>query len=203
MTKLGVLVSGSGTNLQAILDATRDGVLRGVAEVVIVISNRDDAKALDRARAAGARAEVLAPRGFASRDAYDEALVARLGAHGVEIVCLAGFMRVVGPRLLAAFPGRVLNIHPALLPSFPGLHAQERAWEHGVKVSGCTVHFVDEGVDTGPIILQVAVPVRDDDDAETLRRRILVEEHRAYPEAIRLLCEGRLSRAGRRVVVKA
>ncbi len=200
--KLGVLVSGDGTNLQAILDAARGGVLRGVASVAVVVSTREHAKALERARAAGVPAEVLPSQDYATRDAYDEALAARLRAHDVGLVCLAGFMRIAGPRLLAAFPERIINIHPSLLPSFPGLHAQRQALAHGAKLSGCTVHFVDAGIDTGPIIAQAAVSVRDEDDEESLRLRILSEEHALYPMAIRLFAEGRLERRGRRVIVR-
>lgn len=197
MTKIGVLVSGAGTNLQAIVDATHSGILREVATVAVVLSSQASAGALARARSAGIAAEFVPPSAN-----YDDLLLARMNAHHVDLVCLAGFMRIVGPTFLAAFPERVLNIHPALLPSFPGLDAQRCAWEQGVKFSGATVHFVDEGVDTGPIILQAVVPVLDDDDPGRLRARILAEEHRIYPEAIRLVCQNRLTRINRRVLIR-
>jgi phosphoribosylglycinamide formyltransferase 1 len=201
---LGVLCSGSGTNLQAILEATRDGLLRGIARVAVVVADRPEARALDRARAFDppVPAVLVDPGRPVDRDALDANLCRVLREHGVEVVCLAGYLRLVGPGLLSAFPDRVLNIHPALLPCFPGLHAQRLAIEHGVRVAGCTVHLVDEGVDSGPIVAQAAVPVYDGDDEEALRRRILIEEHRIYPLAVRLLCEGRLSRRGRRVLVR-
>ena len=200
MTGVGVLVSGSGTNLQAILDAAAEGRLG--AAVRLVISNRSDALALQRARAAGVPTRVLLHTEQATREAYDDALVAALKEARVDLVALAGFMRIVTPRLLAAFPGRVLNIHPSLLPAFPGLHAQRQALSHGVKVSGCTVHFVDEGCDTGPVIAQAAVPVFDEDDEAALTARILAEEHRIYPAAIRAMAEGRVTSLGRRVQVR-
>jgi len=200
---LGVLCSGSGTNLQAILEASRDGVLRDLARVAVVICDRPEARALDRARAFDppVPAVLLDPGRPADRAALDAALCRTLRENRVDLVCLAGYLRLVGPEILAAFPDRVLNIHPALLPSFPGLDSQRRALEHGVRIAGCTVHLVDEGVDTGPIVAQAAVGVYDGDDAESLRLRILREEHRIYPLAIRLLCQGRLQRRGRRVVV--
>ena len=201
MTGLGVLVSGSGTNLQAILDAEKRGELG--AEVRLVVSNVPGVRALERAQAAGAATRVLAHRDFASREAYDEALAHCLGEARVELIALAGFMRIVTPRFLQAFPGRVLNIHPSLLPAFPGLHAQRQALEHGVKVSGCTVHFVDEGCDTGAIIAQAAVPVCEGDDEAALTARILVEEHRLYPAALRAVAEGRVRLSGRRVVIQS
>ena len=196
--RIGVLISGRGSNLQAIIDATRDGRLG--ATVAVVISNRADAFGLERARLAGIEALVLDHRGYASRSEYDAAVVAALRERGVALVCLAGFMRLLSPRFVEAFPNRILNIHPALLPSFPGLHAQRQALEHGVKVSGATVHLVDANLDAGPIVLQAAVPVLDDDTEETLSARILVEEHRLYPEAIRLVLEGGWAVDGRRFV---
>lgn len=199
---VAVLVSGSGTNLQAILDAEQAGAL-GPARVKVVISNVPGVRALERAEAAGVPTLVLPHRGYSSREAYDEALVAALRERQIELVALAGFMRIVTGRLLDAFPGRVVNIHPSLLPAFPGLHAQRQALEHGVKLAGCTVHFVDHGTDTGPILAQAAVPVRDDDTVETLTARILVEEHRIYPAAIRAIAEGRTHVHGRRVVVES
>ena len=199
---IGVLVSGSGTNLQAILDAGRENRL-GPGEVRLVVSNIAEAKALERAERAGVPTKVLPHQSSPSREAYDDALVTALRAAGVELVALAGFMRLVTPRLLDAFPLRVVNIHPSLLPAFPGLHAQKQAVGHGVKVSGCTVHFVDTGLDSGPIIAQAAVPVHDDDDAERLQQRILVEEHRLYPTVLRALAEGRVDVHGRRVVIRS
>jgi phosphoribosylglycinamide formyltransferase-1 len=197
---VGVLVSGSGTNLQAILDAQKKGEL-GDARVVTVVSNVAGVKALERAAAAGVPSEVLPHKQFASREAFDDAVVAALKSRQVELVALAGFMRIITPRMLAAFPRRIINIHPALLPAFPGVHAHQQALEYGVKMSGCTVHFVDEGTDTGPIIFQAAVPVLDGDDEAALAARVLVEEHRLYPAAIRAIAEGRVEVHGRRVRV--
>lgn len=197
---IGVLVSGSGTNLQSILDACAAGALD--ARVVCVVSNKADAYALERARSAGIPALHLDHRAHAGREAYDEALVATLREFDVELVAMAGFMRIITPVLLEAFPLAVMNIHPALLPAFPGLHAQRQALEYGAKVAGCTVHFVDPGTDTGPIIIQAAVPLLEGDSEETLSARIQKEEHRIYPEAIRLFAEGRLQVTGRRVAVR-
>lgn len=199
--RVGVLVSGRGSNLQALLDAcARPGY---PAEVVVVISDRERAAALDRARAAGVEALVVNPKDFADREAFDLALVRELTARRVGLVCTAGFMRILSSAFTRAFAGRAMNIHPSLLPAFPGLHAQRQALDHGAKVAGATVHFLDEGaVDTGPIILQASVPVHPDDTEDTLSARILAEEHRLYPEAVRLFAEGRLSVAGRRVLVK-
>ena len=168
----------------------------------LVVVNRPGVGAIARAEAAGVAVRVLPHEQHPSREAYDDVLVAALREAGVEIVALAGFMRLLTARLLWAFPGRVLNIHPSLLPAFPGLHAQRQALEYGVKVSGCTVHFVDEGLDRGPIVLQSAVPVLDEDDEAALAARILAEEHRIYPQAVRLLAEGRLVTRGRRVIVQ-
>jgi len=198
--RLGVLASGRGSNLQAILDATAAPGFP--ARVAIVVSDRERAQALDRARAHAVPVVWLNPKDFGDREAYDAALTGVLGAHGVGLVCLAGFMRILGPAFVRAWAGRVLNIHPALLPAFPGLAAQRQALEYGVKVAGATVHFVDEGVDTGPIVLQASVPVHPDDTEDSLSARILVEEHRLYPEAIRLFAEGRLTITGRRVLVR-
>ncbi len=195
---VGVLCSGAGSNLGALLAAEQRGEL-GPATVRLVIVNRAGAGASARAEAAGVPVQVLLHEGYASREAYDDAVVAALRDAGVGIVALAGFMRIVTSRLLDAFPGRVLNIHPSLLPAFPGLHAQRQALAYGVKVTGCTVHLVDEKMDHGPIVLQAAVPVLDGDDEVALTARILAEEHRAYPRALRLLAEGRLEVAGRRV----
>lgn len=195
--KIAVLASGSGSNLQAIIDEIQSGLLP--AELVLVLSDKPQAYALQRAEAAGVATKVLLPEDFASREDYDAELVRLLKASGAEAVALAGYMRLVTPVLLQAFPQRVLNIHPALLPSFPGLHGQRQAFEYGVKVAGCTVHFVDEGMDSGPIILQAPVPVLEDDDAERLAVRILEQEHIIYPLALRLLAEGKLHIEGRRV----
>jgi len=186
---LGVLISGRGSNLQAILDAIQDGRLD--ARVGVVLSNVESAPGLERARAAGVPAEVVSHQDYASREQYDEALVDRLRAHEVDVVCLAGFMRLLSPVFVRAFPGRILNVHPSLLPAFPGLHAQRQALEHGVKVTGATVHLVDEELDHGPILLQRAVPVLEGDDEESLSARILEQEHRIYPEAIALVLEGK------------
>lgn len=196
---LGVLVSGSGSNLQAILDAEARGELS--AEVRLVVSNIPGVRALERAAAAGVPWKVLSHKAFSSREAYDDALVGALKEAGVELVALAGFMRIVTPRFLQAFPGRVVNIHPSLLPAFPGLHAQRQALTAGVKESGCTVHFVDEGCDTGAIIAQAKVPVLPGDDEAALTQRILVEEHRLYPAVLRALAEGRVRVHGRDVVI--
>jgi phosphoribosylglycinamide formyltransferase 1 len=197
---VGVLVSGSGTNLQAILDAQGRDQLGG-ARVVVVISNVPGVTALGRAEAAGVPQLVLPHKQFPSREAFDTALVAALHERKVELVALAGFMRLITKTMLQAFPHRIINIHPALLPSFPGIHAHQQALAYGVKVSGCTVHFVDEGTDTGPIIMQAAVAVHDNDDEASLAERIRVQEHRLYPAVIRALAEGRVEVRGRRVRV--
>ncbi len=187
--RLGVLISGRGSNLQSIIDATRRGELD--ATIAVVVSNRPDAAGLLRAREAGLQAVCLQQRDFDSRDAYDAAVTDVLKAHGVEFVCLAGFMRMVGAPLLEAFPDRILNIHPSLLPAFPGLDAQGQALAHGVTVAGATVHFVNAELDAGVIVLQAAVPVLADDTVEALSARILVEEHKLYPKAIaRVLAHG-------------
>lgn len=197
--RIAVLASGRGSNLKAIIDAIEAGRLE--ACLPIVISDRPDAQALERARKHGAEAVFIDPRGYPDRESFDRAMLARLAEHRIELVCLAGFMRILAPAFIRAYPGRIMNIHPALLPAFPGLHAQRRALEHRVKVSGATVHFVDEGVDTGPIILQAAVPVHEDDTEETLAARILEQEHQIYPKAIQLFAEGRLVLRGRQVVI--
>jgi phosphoribosylglycinamide formyltransferase 1 len=197
---LGVLASGRGSNLQAIIDATR--VPGFPARVAVVASDRERAPALERARAAGVPTLFLDPKGFSDRAAYEAALGTALEEHGVGLVCLGGFMRILSPAFTRRFTGRILNIHPSLLPSFPGLHPQRQALEHGVRVAGATVHFVDEGVDTGPIVLQASVPVLAGDTEDSLAARILVEEHRLYPAAIRLFAEGRLRITGRQVVIE-
>ena len=196
--RLGVLISGRGSNLQAIIDAIAGGRL--AATVAIVISNRADAAGLGRARSAGIETLYLNPRDYDDRDAYDAAIAEVLRARRVDLVCLAGFMRLVGPRLLEAFPNRILNIHPSLLPSFPGLDAQRQALEHGVQVTGATVHLVTSELDGGPIVLQAAVPVAPGDSVDSLSARILLEEHRIYPEAIRIVLEGGWTIDGRRLV---
>jgi len=196
--KLGVLISGRGSNLQSIVDATRS--LRLDATVAVVISNRVDAPGLLRAREAGIEALHVSSREYPDRYDYDRTLASMLSARQVDLVCLAGFMRLVGAPLLEAFPNRVLNIHPSLLPAFPGLEAQRQALEHGVRVSGATVHMVDSELDGGPIVMQAAVPVLDDDTVETLSARILLEEHRIYPEAIRIVLAGGWSIVGRRFI---
>ena len=190
MIALGVLVSGTGTNLQAILDAIAAGTLD--ARVAVVVSNVAGAGALERAKAAGVPTAVVEHGAYADRRAFDAAVVEALRAHGVEVVVLAGFMRLLTDVLLGAFPHRVVNVHPALLPAFPGVHAQRQAIEHGVRVSGCTVHFVDGGTDTGPIIAQAAVPVLEDDDEEKLRLRILAREHELLPQVLQWISEGRV-----------
>ena len=194
---IAVLVSGSGSNLQAIIDASERGEIP--CRVGVVLSNKADAYGLVRARNHGIPTDVVDHRAFESREAFDARLVEVIRASGAELVCLAGFMRVVTPVFLRAFPHRILNIHPALLPSFPGTHGARQALRYGVRFSGCTVHFLDEGVDTGPVIVQAVVPVYEDDTEETLAARILTEEHRIYPLAIRLFFEGRLELSGRRV----
>lgn len=196
--RLAVLISGRGSNLQSIIDAIARGLLD--ATIGVVVSNRADAAGLIRAREAGIEAIHLGSREFASRDAYDRVLAEVLRARQVDLVCLAGFMRLLGPSLLDAFPNRVLNIHPSLLPAFPGLEAQRQALEHGVRISGATVHLVTTELDAGPIILQAAVPVLDDDTVDALAARILVEEHRIYPEAIRLMLDDHWQLSGRRFI---
>jgi len=197
---VGVLISGSGTNLQAILDAASRDELGG-ARVAVVVSNRADAYGLERARRAGVPTAVVDHKAYAGREPFEDALLAALRAHGVELVALAGFMRLLTPHFLREFPDRVLNIHPALLPSFPGTHAHRQALEYGVRITGCTVHFVDEGTDTGPIIAQAAVPVLAGDTEEILGQRVLQEEHRIYPYVLRLIATGRVVRRGRTVLV--
>jgi phosphoribosylglycinamide formyltransferase-1 len=198
--KTGVLASGGGTNLQALIDTWQRGAL-APAELAVVGVNVAGAQALDRAEKADIPTFVLSHRSFASREDFDRALAAELRGRGVELVVLAGFMRVLTPAFLDVFPHRVINIHPALLPAFPGVHAQRQAFEYGVKISGCTVHFVDAGTDTGPIIAQAAVPVLSGDDEESLQKRILAEEHRLLPAVVRAVAAGRVGVQGRRVTV--
>jgi phosphoribosylglycinamide formyltransferase-1 len=195
--RLGILLSGRGSNFLAIADSVAAGCIQ--AEIAIVLSNVQEAAGFDHARARGLNAVALPSKGVPRAD-YDRQLVAELRGAQVDLVCLAGYMRVLGPEFLEAFPARILNIHPSLLPSFPGLDAQRQALDHGVKVSGCTVHFVDSGLDSGPIIQQAVVPVLDSDSVETLSARILKEEHRIYSEAIAKVLEGRVRRDGRRVL---
>jgi phosphoribosylglycinamide formyltransferase-1 len=199
--RLGVLISGSGSNLQALIDACAKEDFP--AEIAVVMSNVPTAFGLERARKAGIQSEALDHKSFGQRARFEAELAKRLLDHGVEVVCLAGFMRLLGGDFLRCFPGGVLNIHPSLLPSFPGLHGPAQALKYGAKVAGCTVHFVDEGLDSGPIIVQAAVPVLPSDDEAALAARILEQEHRIYPLAVRWLCEGRLSVEGRTVGVAA
>ncbi|MBS0157614.1 MAG: phosphoribosylglycinamide formyltransferase [Nitrospira sp.] len=201
--RLGVLASGRGSNLQAIIDAIEREALS--AEIAVVLSNKQEAVALERARKHGAPAVWLDPKPFAgrpeSREAYDRAVLEVLQKHEVDVVLLAGYMKIVTAVLVSAYENRMMNIHPSLLPSFPGLDVQKKAIEHGCKIAGCTVHFVTEGVDEGPIIIQAAVPIVEGDTADTLAARILEHEHRIYPRAVQLYAEGRLRVEGRRVVV--
>jgi phosphoribosylglycinamide formyltransferase-1 len=199
---VGVLCSGSGTNLQALIDRAGKGEL-GPARLAVVGVNVPDCAALARARAAALPTFVIDHRDYKARAAFDQAVLAALRSHQVDLLVLAGFMRVLGDEVLAAFPGRVVNIHPTLLPAFPGVHAHKQTSDYGVKIAGCTVHFVDGGVDTGPIIAQAAVQVHDDDDEEALRARILVEEHRLLPAVVRAIAERRVIVEGRRVRVLA
>jgi phosphoribosylglycinamide formyltransferase 1 len=200
MKKLGILLSGRGSNFEAIARNVQAGKIP--ASMAVVISNREDAPGLERAREMGLKTRIIPSKGK-EREAYDREVVAALQEFQVDLVCLAGFMRILSPYFIRAFPRRILNIHPALLPAFPGLDAQKQALECGVKFSGCTVHIVDEGVDTGPIIRQAVVPVLDDDTVETLSARILKEEHRIYSEAVCLMLEEKIRFEGRRAVVKS
>jgi phosphoribosylglycinamide formyltransferase-1 len=197
---IGVLASGRGSNFQSIIDAVERGYLR--VTLKMLITDNPAAFAIERAKKHGIEYLVMRPAEFVSREDYFARIAAELKRRGVGLVVLAGFMRIVGKPLIDAFRHRIMNIHPALLPSFPGLHGQRQALDYGVKISGCTVHFVDEGMDTGPVIIQAAVPVKDDDTEDSLSARILAFEHKIYPEAIRLFSEGRLKVAGRRVVAK-
>jgi phosphoribosylglycinamide formyltransferase-1 len=198
--RLAVLASGRGSNLGAILDACRREEFP--ARVVVVVSDRTHAPALERATREGVAAVFVDPKAYGDRAAYDGALLATLERFQPGLVCLAGFMRILTPAFVKAWAGRLLNIHPSLLPAFPGLHPQRQALAYGVKVSGATVHFVEADVDSGPVVLQASVPVEPDDTEDSLEARILVEEHRLYPEAIRLFAEGRLVVTGRRVPAK-
>ena len=197
LLKLGVLISGNGSNLQSIIDHIEKGSLTAV--IKIVISNNPNAYGITRAKKHGIPFVVLKNGDFKNKEEFDLELIRILESKCVDLVILAGFMRIISPTILNAFPQKIMNIHPALLPSFPGIHGQKQALEYGVKISGCTVHFVDEGVDTGPIILQSAVQVFDDDTEETLAARILTEEHRIYPQAIQLFAEGKIEIKGRKI----
>jgi phosphoribosylglycinamide formyltransferase-1 len=199
VSRLGILISGRGSNFEAIAQNAASGALP--AEIAVVLSNRPDAPGLDSARRRGLNAVALPSRGL-DREVYDRMLAAELERNRVDLVCLAGFMRLLSAGFIRRFPDRILNIHPSLLPAFPGLDAQQQALEHGVKVSGCTVHFVDEHLDAGPIILQATVPVLDEDSVSTLSARILAEEHRIYSEAIRIVLENRYFLDGRRVLLR-
>jgi phosphoribosylglycinamide formyltransferase-1 len=198
--RLGVLISGRGSNLQALIDAATDPDFP--AEVALVISNKADAPGLDRARAAGIPTLVLKPKDFADKAAHEAAMIAALEAAGVGLVCLAGYMRLLSPVFVQAWHNRLINIHPSLLPSFPGLDTHARAIEAGVWFHGCTVHYVRVEMDTGPIIVQAAVPVADDDTPDSLSARVLEQEHKAYPLAVRLIAEGRVRVEGDRALVK-
>ena len=197
--RIGVLLSGRGSNFEALADSIRAGRLPN-AEIALVVSNREGAPGIDKAGARGIRTRVIPSKGL-EREAYDRQVGAALHEAKVDLVCLAGYMRLLSPFFIAAFPQRILNIHPSLLPSFPGLEAQRQALEHGVKFAGCTVHFVDENLDAGPIVLQSAVAIRDEDTVESLSARILAEEHRIYTEAVRIVLEGRFRIEGRRVLI--
>jgi phosphoribosylglycinamide formyltransferase-1 len=197
MKRLGILLSGRGSNFVAIADSIAAGLI--AAEIVVVISNVPDAQGLEHARERGIKAVALRSKGI-SRDAFDRMVMEELKINQVDLICLAGYMRILSPFFIRAFPERILNIHPSLLPAFPGLHAQQQALDHGVKVSGCTVHFVDEGLDSGPIISQAVVPVISKDTVETLSARILKKEHQIYSEAIALVLQGLYRIEGRRVL---
>jgi phosphoribosylglycinamide formyltransferase 1 len=199
--RIGVLLSGRGSNFEALADSVVAGRIPN-AEIAIVISNRENAPGLEKAQARGIPARAIPSRGL-EREAYDKLVIDELQQREVHLVCLAGYMRLLSPAFVSAFRNRILNIHPSLLPAFPGLESQRQALEHGAKFSGCTVHFVDENLDAGPIILQAAVPIQDDDTAETLSERVLREEHRIYTEAVRIVLEGRYRMDGRRVLVDA
>ena len=201
LLKLGVLISGNGSNLQSIIDHIEKGSLKAV--IKIVISNNPDALGLKRAEKHSIPWVVLKNSDFKSKEDFDLKLIKTLKDNGVDLVVLAGFMRIISPAFLKAFTHKIMNIHPALLPSFPGLHGQKQAVDYGVKFSGCTVHFVDEGVDTGPVIIQSVVPVLDDDTEESLAARILKEEHKIYPRAIQLFADGKIEIKGRKVYIKS
>ena len=196
--RIGVLLSGRGSNFEALAESVAAGRIPN-AEIAIVISNREGAPGIERAESRGIRTRVIPSKGL-ERETYDRQVAAVLEEHKIDLICLAGYMRLLSPYFVAKFPNRILNIHPSLLPSFPGLESQRQALEYGVKVAGCTVHFVDENLDAGPIILQSVVPVKDDDTEESLNARILKEEHRIYSEAVRIVLEGKYKIVGRRVM---
>ena len=197
--RIGVLLSGRGSNFEALADSVAAGRIPN-AEIAIVISNREGAPGIEKARARGIPAQVIPSKGL-QREEYDRLVVAALQEKRVDVVCLAGFMRLLSPHFVASFRNRILNIHPSLLPAFPGLESQRQALEHGAKYTGCTVHFVDENLDAGPVVLQAVVPILDSDTPETLSERILHEEHRIYSEAVRIVLEGRFRIEGRRVLI--
>jgi phosphoribosylglycinamide formyltransferase-1 len=197
--RIGVLLSGRGSNFEALAANVASGRIPK-AEIAIALSNREDARGIEKARALGIEARVISSKGL-EREAYDKLVVAALQEKRVDLVCLAGYMRLLSPQFVSAFHNRILNIHPSLLPAFPGMEAQRQALEHGVKFSGCTVHFVDENLDAGPIVLQACVPIEDSDTPETLSERILREEHRIYAEAVRIVLEGKFRVEGRRVLI--
>ena len=196
--RIGVLLSGRGSNLEALAESVAAGRIPN-AEIALVVSNREGAAGIERAKARGIETRVIPSKGL-QREEHDRQVVAALQEKGVELVCLAGYMRLLSPLFVRAFPGKILNVHPSLLPAFPGLEAQRQALEHGAKVSGCTVHFVDENLDAGPIIIQATVAIRDDDTAESLSERILREEHRIYSEAVKIVLSGNFRIDGRRVI---
>ena len=196
--RIGVLLSGRGSNFEALADSVAAGRIRN-AEIAIVVSNREGAPGIDKAKERGIATQVIPSKGL-EREAYDRQVVAVLNGHVGDLICLAGYMRLLSPYFVSSFPNRILNIHPSLLPSFPGLESQRQALEYGVKFAGCTVHFVDENLDAGPIVLQAAIPVRDEDTEATLSERILAEEHRIYTEAVKIVLDGQYKIAGRRVV---
>jgi phosphoribosylglycinamide formyltransferase-1 len=196
--RIGVLLSGRGSNFEALAESVAAGRIPN-AEISLVVSNREGAAGIERAKARGIETRVIPSKGL-QREDHDRMVVAALQEKGVELVCLAGYMRLLSPLFVRAFPGKILNVHPSLLPAFPGLEAQRQALEHGAKVTGCTVHFVDENLDAGPIVLQATVNIRDDDTAETLSERILREEHRIYSEAVKIVLSGNFRIDGRRVM---
>ncbi len=198
--KIGILVSGRGTNLQALIDAIEKGDIP--ARIAVILSNKKDAPALDRARKHGIESVHVDSRKFAGKMEFDRALIHELQSRSVDLICLAGYMKILGREFIQAFEGKIINIHPSLLPAFLGLNVQQKAIDFGVKYSGCTVHFVNEEVDAGPIILQAAVPVKDEDDAESLAKRILEQEHIIYPKAVKLIAENRLTVTQGRVILK-
>src|SRR5580693_8866867 len=196
--RIGVLLSGRGSNFVALAESVATGRIPN-AEIAIVVSNREGAPGIDKAKERGIATRIVPSKGL-EREAYDRQVVAVLNEHNVEFICLAGYMRLLSPYFVVSFPNRILNIHPSLLPSFPGLESQRQALEYGVKFAGCTVHFVDENLDAGPIVLQAAIPVRDDDTEGTLSERILAEEHRIYSEAVKIVLDGKYKIIGRRVI---